>query len=88
MKIFAVGIKRVLASAALVAGLLYSMVALTAKPAYGAACDCDAELSTAEVVCENLDSRLMQFICPYDGMDNRYYFKCENGDFYIPYCPA
>ncbi len=42
---------RVIASGVLLAGLLYSVLALTAKPVYASGCDCFEARQDAEEIC-------------------------------------
>ena len=66
------------ASAALLAGILYSVLALNTESVYATSCNCAEEQQDAEQFCSATyggDGLLAYFQCPVDG--SYYLFVCE-----------
>jgi len=78
---------RLLTGVILMAGLIYSALALSIKPAYAAmTCDCDQAYSDAEYACSVYtgNSLVLYFQCP---VGSYYEFECTNNFTYWVYCP-
>ena len=73
-----------IASLFLLAGLVYSALALAPTPVYAAACDCNEELQDATILCNEVHGNVVHFICPYNT--NQYFVQCSTGQQFTPFC--
>jgi hypothetical protein len=70
-------------SVVLLAGLVYSLLALTltAEPAYASSCDCHEDFTDASTFCavQYGDFQLTTFTCPVGPQQNEFTFQCRAG---------
>ena len=77
---------RVSAVGALLAGLVYSAMAL-ATPAYASSCDCTEAHADAVEICDPYSHGALEFFfCPTGTNGDHFTFQCSGSDgpFYIP----
>jgi len=80
MKTGAVRKARMLALSVTFLGVfVYSILALSTKPAYASSCDCTEAHEEALEIC-NPNGGLLVFACPVGSAENEFYYECGNGE--------
>jgi hypothetical protein len=82
-------VRMLLGSGVLLAALIYSILGLTAKPAYASSCDCAEEYSEAYIYCQPYGG-IFVFDCPLTGSNGQEFAYAECGNrisFFSETCP-
>jgi hypothetical protein len=77
-------------TAVFLGGFVYSVLALTPRPAYASSCNCTEEEDNAEQYCEQHfgSDALASFTCPIPdppGPPNSYLFECDLDPYRVPH---